>query len=1349
MTLKFVDGFSASTSDAIRACNYAKQMRDLWVSTGGLKGANLRVLNNSYGSTGFTQSFLDAINALNQSGILMVAAAGNLDGFSVEPDNDVLPYYPASYNAPNVIAVASTTSTDGLASDSHFGFSSVDLGAPGVGILSTTPGNIYGFSSGTSMATPHVAGAAALLLAQNPNLTINQLKSLLIFNGDLAPALSGKTLTGRRLNVFNSLQALAENDVTPPGTVTNFHLNSQNGRALNVGWTASGDDGASGQASLYQLSFTDATSGAVVLFPSVLPAASGVTQAVNVKLPYRHTNGTLTLREFDNAGNEGVPATQAITVNPVVGDPYLTSEGSPVALSTGGVGQSVKCDDCFKTQTLPFSFPFFGENFTSATLSSNGSIYFGPHPATDSGSSAVALSQSKMIAGLWDDLMTDTRFDDDIYMVTPDATRVIFRWQGVTFDDNPALQFPVNFEIELRSNGTVLTRYGAGNTHVKPVVGISGGEPDVYLISSHTSEQAETNLTNASEITFLPRGPGTVASLTVASSNPASGVNITVSPNDENSLGNGTTQFTRSYQIGSIVNLTAPPTASGNNFLKWQRDGVDSVTTQATSVTMDAAHTMTAVYVTPRTLTVASSNPSSGVNITVTPADNSSLGNGATPFARTYNDGIVVNLTAPATAGGNNFLKWQRDGVDWATTPATSITIDADRTITAVYVTPTPRTLTVASANPSSGVNITVTPNDNGGLSNGATPFPRGYNDGIVVNLTAPATASGNNFLKWQRDGVDWATTPATSITIDANRTMTAVYVTPRTLTVASANPSSGVNITVTPADNSSLGNGATPFARTYNDGTVVNLTAPATASGNNFLKWQRDGADWATTQATSVTMDANRTMTAVYVTPRTLTVGSSLPDSGVSITVTPNDNGGLSNGATPFTRTYNDGVVVNLTAPATASGNNFLKWQRDGVDWATTQATSVTMDVNHTMTAVFNNSVQFTVPQFSAFEPLSPPCTGSPACEGSVTVTVSRAGGTSAPASVNYTTSDDVATQKGDYIFSAGTLNFAIGEASKSFTVFIVDDVFQEGTETFKVILSNPVGTTLGVRSVADVKIFDNDGTPGATNPLDNADARFYVRQHYLDFLNREPDPGGLAFWTDQITSCGTDQACIDIRRINVSAAFFLSIEFQQTGYLVERLYKTSYGDATGTSTFGGVHQLSVPIVRYTEFMIDSQEISRGVVIGQPGADQLLENNKEVFIASFVQRSRFTTAFPASLTPAEFVDALNAKAGGALSPSERDQLVSDLTSGAKTRAQVLRTIAEDSDLVSAEKNRAFVLMQYFGYLRRNPNDAPDSDYTGYDFWLTKLIQFNGNFVTADMVKAFLVSGEYRQRFGP
>ncbi len=276
----------------------------------------------------------------------------------------------------------------------------------------------------------------------------------------------------------------------------------------------------------------------------------------------------------------------------------------------------------------------------------------------------------------------------------------------------------------------------------------------------------------------------------------------------------------------------------------------------------------------PQTLTVASTNPVSGVSITVSPNDKSGFGNGTTQFSRTYNQNTTVSLTAPATAGGNNFQKWQRNGVDWSVSQATNVTLDANYTMTAVYVTGQ-RTLTVASTNPVSGVSITVSPNDNSGFGNGTTQFSRTYNHNTTVSLTAPATSGGNNFQKWQRNGVDWSVSQATNVTLDANYTMTAVYIPPqRTLTVASTNPVSGVSITVSPNDNSGFGNGATQFSRTYNQNTTVSLTAPATAGGNNFQKWQRNGVDWSVSQATNVTLDANYTMTAVYVTPCTPTAG-------------------------------------------------------------------------------------------------------------------------------------------------------------------------------------------------------------------------------------------------------------------------------------------------------------------------------------------------------------------------------------------------------------------------------------------------------------------------------------------
>ena len=255
-----------------------------------------------------------------------------------------------------------------------------------------------------------------------------------------------------------------------------------------------------------------------------------------------------------------------------------------------------------------------------------------------------------------------------------------------------------------------------------------------------------------------------------------------------------------------------------------------------------------------------------------------------------------------------------------------------------------------------------------------------------------------------------------------------------------------------------------------------------------------------------------------------------------------------------------------------------------------------------------------------------------------------------------------------------------------------------------------------------------------------------FFVRQHYLDFLNRAPDAAGQAFWTNEITSCGADPSCIDVKRINVSAAYFLSIEFQKTGYLVYRIYKSAYGDIPG---------IPVPI-RLNEFLPDTQKIGQGVIVNQAGWEQLLENNKQAFMAEFVQRSRFATAYPSGMTPAQFVDQLFVNAGVTPSAIDRASAINEFGSSTTTtdiaaRARALRRVAENATLAQQEFNRAFVLMQYFGYLRRNPNDPPEPtlDFQGYNFWLNKLSQFNGSFQDAEMVKAFLVSTEYRQRFAP
>jgi hypothetical protein len=375
------------------------------------------------------------------------------------------------------------------------------------------------------------------------------------------------------------------------------------------------------------------------------------------------------------------------------------------------------------------------------------------------------------------------------------------------------------------------------------------------------------------------------------------------------------------------------------------------------------------------------------------------------------------------------------------------------------------------------------------------------------------------------------------------------------------------------------------------------------------------------------------------------------------------------------------------------------------------------------------------------------------------VDLTVTRTGNLTGVATVSYATSNGTASDRSDYLAAFGSLLFAAGENSKTISVLIIDDGFVEGPETFNVTLTTSTNCTIGSPAAVQVTIDSSNDSGGGTNPVKDPtfDNEFFVRQHYFDFLNRAPDASGLAFWVGQITECGADPACIDVRRINVSAAFFLSIEFQETGYLVERLYKSSYGDADGLSTLGtspNTHLIKVPIVRLNEFLGESQLIAKNLVVGPPGWQQILENNKVVFTQNFVTRSRFTTKYPTSRTPTEFVNELYSNAGITPSAGELASVINEFVGAGNTtdlaaRARVLRRVAENQALVDQEKNKAFVLMQYFGYLRRNPNDAPDSDHTGYDFWLSKLNSFNGNFVNAEMVKAFIFSTEYQARFGP
>jgi len=378
----------------------------------------------------------------------------------------------------------------------------------------------------------------------------------------------------------------------------------------------------------------------------------------------------------------------------------------------------------------------------------------------------------------------------------------------------------------------------------------------------------------------------------------------------------------------------------------------------------------------------------------------------------------------------------------------------------------------------------------------------------------------------------------------------------------------------------------------------------------------------------------------------------------------------------------------------------------------------------------------------------------------GFVTVTVTRSNDVSQAATVDYATDDTgsstncaalntgLASQRCDYTSMFGKFQFAPNETQKTLDIPINLDAYTEGPETFTVKLFNPTGgAVLAAPSTAIVTINDS----ASPTPNANDDTTTFVRQQYRDFLNREADPAGLAFWVNNIDKCNdpaqrapgqTLAACIEVQRITTSTAFFLSIEFRQTGGLVRDFYVAAL-DRPATNN----------MPEYVEFMRDAQAIQKGVVVGQGNWQQVLNDNRTAFMNEFVTRAEFIALYPTTDTPTQYVDKLYQHAKVTGTQQERLDAIAYFDGAATAadtgaRARALLQVTQSGAFQARELNRGFVQMQYFGYLRRNPNDPPDGNFNGFNFWVSKLNQFNGDFLQAEMVKAFLSSLEYRSRFG-
>ena len=389
MGAKFLDASgSGSTAGAINAIEFAIQAKAIFGAN-----ANVRVLSNSWGGGGFSRALLDEINKANANGMLFVAAAGNNGA-----NNDITPFYPATYNAPNVVAVAATDNNDMLASFSNFGATTVDLGAPGVDVLSTTRNNTYSYFSGTSMATPHVAGAAALVLSAC-SLDTAGVKANLLNNVDTLGSLTGRVLTNGRLNVNKAIRACSA-PATPDFSVSATPASQTVVQGASTTYTATVTP-SGGFSGAVIFSASGLPIGAIPSFNPASVTTSGsstmtvtttaTTPAGNYQITITGTSGTLTHS-----------ATVTLVVNaPATADFTLSASPASHTIRRGSTTTY--------TVTITRSGGFADSvNLSVSGLPAGAAGSFAPNPATGTSSTLTVTTARSTAVGTYPVTITGT-----------------------------------------------------------------------------------------------------------------------------------------------------------------------------------------------------------------------------------------------------------------------------------------------------------------------------------------------------------------------------------------------------------------------------------------------------------------------------------------------------------------------------------------------------------------------------------------------------------------------------------------------------------------------------------------------------------------------------------------------------------------------------------------------------------------------------------------------------------------------------------------------------------------------------------------------------------------------------
>lgn len=523
MPLKFIgDGGWGTTADAISAIDYAVAM-----------GAH--VMNNSWGGSYFSQALKDAIVASDTAGLVFVAAAGNYG-----TNNDVIPFYPSAYDLPNIISVAATDHNDATATFSNYGPLSVDIAAPGVNIISTLPGDTYGSLSGTSMASPYVAGLAGLLIATFPFLTNHEVKTNILSNSDSLSALSGKVLSEGRINAYDSLNCSdtqlfvfinspEDNYAISMGTPVNVRASVTHGCGpviTGATVTARFSNGDPDIILYDDASHGDEIGGDGIYSNNWAPGSQG---SIIVTVNANKTGFT--------GGSEEVTVTSICPYN------YDDTISYDWIDATSGTDTGISADDGYATINIGFDFTFYGNTYSSATVSANGYITF-----ASSGSDYYndpipnAANPNSIIAPFWDDLYP------------PDGWAIYYLLQGVAPNRQLTIEWHQIPHYGYRSDTVTFeaTLYESTNEIVYRYKDVSfgkatfdyGGSATVGIENALGSEGLEYSFNSASlfdslAVRFYPScSPPSAPSGLAASTRSTSLINLVWTNNSSSELGN-------------------------------------------------------------------------------------------------------------------------------------------------------------------------------------------------------------------------------------------------------------------------------------------------------------------------------------------------------------------------------------------------------------------------------------------------------------------------------------------------------------------------------------------------------------------------------------------------------------------------------------------------------------------------------------------------------------------------------------------------------------------------------------------------------------------------------------------